>query len=235
MYARGYGYFDSILPTLGIRGSTVGQAASFFCLENDHWRIIALDTGYKSIGLPVLEYFLQPDCRLPPPLIEWLRAVVRPRQDDPRGIVILSHHQYYSRFDHCYAKPARQLTEFFSRPVLWFWGHEHRLAVYREAGVKGGIRAYGRCIGHGGMPVDLPPATAKYDYEIEFIDDRVYPNDENLHVGFNGFVKMTLRGNQMSLDYVDLNGTRVFGESWTAERGTLVRLAAANKDKEAES
>jgi len=64
-------------------------------------------------------------------LHEWLRAVVRPRSDDPRGIVILSHHQYVSRFDHCYPRPGQQLAEFFSRPVLWLWGHEHRLAIFR--------------------------------------------------------------------------------------------------------
>ena len=44
MYALGYGYFDHILPKLGVRGSPRGQRASYFCLENDHWRIIALDT-----------------------------------------------------------------------------------------------------------------------------------------------------------------------------------------------
>jgi len=51
-------------------------------------------------------------------LISWLRDVVRPRDDDPRGIVLLSHHQYVSRFDHCFAVPARQLARLFSRPVL---------------------------------------------------------------------------------------------------------------------
>ena len=59
MYALGYGYFDHILPKLGVRGSPRGQRASYFCLENDHWRIIALDTSYNSVGAPVLEHFLR--------------------------------------------------------------------------------------------------------------------------------------------------------------------------------
>jgi len=224
MYARGIGYFDFMLPKLGIRGNVHGQRASYFCLENNHWRIIAIDTGYKSVGLPVIEYVLQPDCSLPQELVDWLRTVVRPNSEDPRGIIILSHHQYYSRFDCCYPKPARQLAEFFTRPVLWLWGHEHRLVIYREAGIKGGVRAFGRCIGHGGMPVDLPTAAARHDYAVEFVDDRPYPNDENLCVGFNGFAEMTLSGNGLTLVYVDLNGTRVFSESWTTDRGHLVRV-----------
>ncbi len=51
--------------------------------------------------------------------------------------------------------------------------------------MEGGVRAFGRCIGHGGMPVDLPPAPL-HDFETEFVDARVYPNDENLKIGFNG-------------------------------------------------
>ena len=223
MLARGFGYFDHILPKLGLRGSPHGQRTSYFCLENDHWRILALDTGYNSIGSPIIEHFVEPDCALPDELIEWLRAVVRPRADDPRGIVILSHHQYVSRFDHCYPKPAQQLAEFFSRPVLWLWGHEHRLAIYGEAAMPGGITAFGRCIGHGGMPVDLPPAAPLHDYPVEFVDARVYPNDENLKVGFNGFAEMTLRGSELTLDYVDLQGKRVFHELWTVEGGRLTR------------
>ena len=92
--------------------------------------------------------------------------------------------------------------------------------------MPGGVTAYGRCIGHGGMPVDLPPKAPLHDFEVEFVDDRHYPNDENLVVGYNGFAKMTLRDDQMTLDYVDVRGTRVFSEIWTVDRGKLVRLTA---------
>ena len=116
--------FRRMLPRLGpiTNGKTHGQKASYFCLENQHWRIIALDTGYDSIGWPLLEYVFQPACPLRPEQIDWLRTVVRPRDDDPRGIILLTHQQYYSAYDNWYPQPARQLAEFFSRPVLWFWG-----------------------------------------------------------------------------------------------------------------
>jgi len=128
--------------------------------------------------------------------------------------------QYVSRFDHCYPKPAQQLAEFFSRPVLWLWGHEHRLAIYEEAKMEGGVTAFGRCIGHGGMPVDLPRKTPLHDFEVEFVDERLYPNDENLVVGYNGFANMTLRDDRMTLDYVDVRG-----RACSARRGTSIRAS----------
>jgi hypothetical protein len=90
--------------------------------------------------------------------------------------------------------------------------------------MEGGVTAHGRCIGHGGMPVELPKSVL-HDFAAEFVDMRIYPNDENLAIGFNGFAKMTLSGNRLSLDYVDLKGTLVFSEVWTADRGELVRVS----------
>jgi hypothetical protein len=233
MYALGNAYFDRILPRMGpvIDGRAQGQRASYFCLENEHWRIIALDTGYNSIGLPVIEYFLPPDCGLRPEQLDWLRNVVQPRRDDPRGIVLLTHHPYVSRFDRSYPKPARQLAEFLSGPVLWFWGHEHRIAIYEEVAPADGVRTFGRCIGHGGMPVDLSPETPPHpQYRVEFVDDRRYPNDENLIVGFNGFARLLLRENLLIADYVDVLGAVVFSETWTVERGMLTRRRAGQRD-----
>jgi hypothetical protein len=228
MYARGFAYFDRMLPTLGLmaNGRPQGQKASFFCLENEYWRFIALDTGYNSIGWPLVEYIWQPDCALRPEQIDWLRNVVRPRDDDPRGIVLLTHHQYYSRYDYCYPKQALQLAEFFSRPVLWFWGHEHRMAIYEKFGVKEGLVAFGRCIGHGGMPIDLPPHRPKHEEcKVEFADARHYHNDENLTIGYNGFAQVTLQGDRMQVQYVDLHGEVIFAETWAAEQGALRRIS----------
>ncbi|MBV9824915.1 MAG: metallophosphoesterase [Alphaproteobacteria bacterium] len=226
MYALGYAYFDHMLPKLGlcVDGKQVGQHASFFCLENDHWRIIALDTAFNSVGWPMIEYFSKPDARLPEPLMQWLRDEVQLRPDDPRGIILMSHQQYVSRFEDCFDVPARQLAPFIGHPVLWFWGHEHRMAIYEEAGLPDNIRALGRCVGHGGMPVELSPAKPRHpEYKVEFVDDRLYPNDENLKIGYNGFARMTFRGPQLSVDYVDIEGTVVFSEVWQVDKGALTR------------
>jgi hypothetical protein len=228
MYSLGTSYFSKMLPTLGrlVAGEAKGQVASFFCLENKYWRVIALDTGYNSIGLPVLEYFWPPDSALPEELLDWLRNTVKPSADDPRGIIILSHHQYFSRFEQWYPKSGVQLAEFFSRPVLWFWGHEHRMAVYQEFGVKGGVTAFGRCIGHGGMPVELPPVPPLYpECAVDFVDGRVYPNDENLVIGFNGFARISLDQDLLKAEYVDVHGEVIYSEIWAAQNGQLNRRA----------
>jgi hypothetical protein len=226
MYARGFAYFDRMLPRLGLmtNGQPTGQPASYFCLENEFWRIIALDTGYNSISFPLLEYIIQPSCDLRAEQLHWLRTVVRPRRDDQRGIIILSHHQYYSRYDTCYPKQAEQLAEFFPRPVLWFWGHEHRLAVYNLFGLPGGIQAYGRCIGHGGMPVDISPSTTKHSQcTVEFIDERHYRNHENLTIGYNGFAQLSIKRDRLDVQYVDVRGEAIFSEAWTTKDGVLER------------
>jgi hypothetical protein len=102
MYALGKGYFDVFLPTLGIRTSPglepQGQRASFFALKNRDWIVIGLDTGYYSTGIPLLEKLFQPDCHLHDDLMTWLRTTVKP-QLPVRGVIVLSHHQYYSAFE----------------------------------------------------------------------------------------------------------------------------------------
>lgn len=232
MYARGYGYFPLMLPELGlsIHGRPQGQKASFFCLENQYWRLVALDTGYRSINIPIIEDipFFSPDCALPGPLMAWLReSVFRP--EDKRGIILLGHHQYCSCFQAGYTRQAEQLAEFIQRPVLWFWGHEHRLAIYEKFQTGKGITAFGRCIGHGGMPIALPPDQVIHpECQAEFLDYRPYPNDENLKIGFNGFARLTFRRETLTVEYVDLNDTVLFEESWKIEEGGALERTAAS-------
>jgi len=53
MYARGKGYFKYFLPTLGLRKSKNQecsvQKASFFCLKNEYWLIIGIESGDHSV------------------------------------------------------------------------------------------------------------------------------------------------------------------------------------------
>lgn len=229
MYALGNGYFDFILPKMGLRDAGVdwgsGQWASFFCLENEYWRIIGLDTGYNSTGLDWgnlsfiqkskwyrKSVWLKPRCTLPKPLLEWLQDTVKP-DGDSRGLILLTHHGCYSAFGEWYQVPARQLAGVIHRPVIWFWGHEHRLAIYDRYQAPDGLPAYGRCIGHGGMPVErgkLP------DIECPWLawDNRRYYNDEQIDVGFNGHTNLSLAGPELHVEYVDLNGTSLFTEEW---------------------
>src|SRR5262249_48265049 len=183
-----------------------------FCLETAQWRIIGLDTGYNSVGIPILSMipgikaipFIGGDCHLHERLLAWLRGTIRPKEQQ-KATLLLSHHQYYTAFsDRSYTKPARQLMEFFdTQEVVWLWGHEHRLAIYDRFSVGGGISAFGRCVGHGGMPVELgPPDTKKAP--LKWYDTRSHTLDNGTPVGQNGFVNLTVEGDRLTLDYRDI-------------------------------
>lgn len=235
MYANGGGYFDVFLPELGMRGASgnmSGQQTSFFCLQNRFWRIIAIDTGYNSTGLPILSNIpllnkipgVGGDCKLRPELIAWLTTIVAPDQTaDHRGLMIISHHQNYSGFQDQYAKPAEQLWEAGIRlPVLWYWGHEHRLAGYGLEGT-GSLKSFGRCVGHGGMPVDR--GAPSRDPRPTFYDDRLAKNG----FGVNGHVNLAFSGPALTAEYVDLDGQVTLREQWAVDGNGAVGLVSTVK------
>ena len=226
LYGGGRPYYTRVLP-FGSPQPGQQQRASFFCLESDHWRILGLDTGYFSAGLPVLGSVpglrnikaIGGDGRLHDEQLNWLRTNVRPRER-PKPTLILSHHQYFSAFpDETFPKPGQQLAEFFpDQDVLWIWGHEHRLAIYdlHAPPDTPSVRCFGRCIGHGGMPVEItPPKHA--EVPLVFHDTRTdYPLGDDASAGWNGFLNLTLDGPTTTLEYRDLTGRRLFHESFTA-------------------
>ncbi len=239
MYARGVGYFDVLLPRLGLidpeTGQARGQRTSYFCLEDSHWRLLGLDTGYHSVGLPLIERLIRPSHRLPASLVEWLECEVGLGRDDARGLILLTHHQYYSAFENGYPRAARQLRRFSDRPVLWFWGHEHRLAVYGRYGVSGGIEAFGRCLGHGGMPVEklwqaprraASRALIAYDHReagrFETRFTRLFRH--RTPYGYNGFANLTFVGPELRVDYRDHTDRPLATERWRVDSGRLVHL-----------
>jgi hypothetical protein len=233
MYANGGGYFDVLLPKLGLRdatGTMLGQQTSFFCLENQYWRIIAIDTGYNSVGVPILSNIpiintirgIGGDCKLRNELIAWITSVVKPDQDQ-RGLIIISHHQNYSGFQDEYKKPAQQLWDAgIRRSVLWFWGHEHRLAGYDLYGTCA-LKSMGRCIGHGGMPVDR--GNPSHAPTPVFYDNRIAKNT----YGVNGNVNLTFSGPSLSAEYQDLDGTKALRENWRIDGSGAVGLVSRQK------
>ncbi len=225
MYSSGKNYFTQLLPYMGIlKGEhTNTQEASFFCLENDYWRIIGLDTGYDSIK----GFFNQNSnvqLQLQQKLITWLRDIVKPNQDN-RGIILLSHHPPLSAFEAEFAVPAQQLSEFFNpdKTLLWFFGHEHRLAIYGESQLPCG-KVHGRCIGNGGMPVELNSNVrnsipdGEKNKNLIFFDDRVRETiDNNIQLGHNGYVILNFKNETLKATYFDdndnpENATRIIAE-----------------------
>ena len=230
MYARGKAYFTYLLPALGIRngvgGIPRGQKASFFCLRNEFWLVLGLDTGYYSVGLPILEHVVKPSCKLHDEIMRWLRQDVQLQNDKKRGIVLLSHHQYYSQFESGYERAAKQLAELVDRPVLWFWGHEHRFAIYgKHATRKGRLHAYGRCIGHGGLPIedieDNPKRCCKRDVGLVLFDRRKRKTIGSTGIGFNGYANLLFEGRGLTVEYYDTQQL-LATEKWNVgDRGLL--------------
>jgi hypothetical protein len=233
MYAHGNGYFRYVLPKMGLKDGDgewgSGQWASFFCLQNKHWRIIAIDTGYNSTKfdwgrVPVMQKSkfirtsrgFKPKCTLPELLLKWLRDTVNPDGDN-RGLILLSHHGSHSSFGEWYRIPSQQLARIIHRPVIWFWGHEHKLAIYDKYAVEGGIPAYGRCIGHGGMPVERGALPDINECRWLAWDNRRYENGEDINAGYNGHAQMVLDGPEMRVEYHDLHGALLFKEKWNVD------------------
>lgn len=227
MYANGKPYYRTFLPTLGLHGDRTGQIASFFALETEYWRILAIDTGYNSVGVPILSQipginsipFIGGDCHLEKKLLSWLRKTVRPL-DSRKATLLLSHHEYFTAFgDHNYTKPAKQLAEFFrGQEIVWMWGHEHRLAIYDKCTRREGMTVFGRCNGHAGMPVELGSPNLKRA-PLRYYDTRSHELDDGTKVGQNGYVLATIEEKVLTLEYRDVADMLLLIETFTPVTG----------------
>jgi hypothetical protein len=217
MYSGGEGYFEVALPA-------VEQEASYFCLQNSNWRVVGLDTGYHvTRGLMVA---FKNDTKLHKATVEWLEKKVFADRNDNRPVILLSHHQWFSAFDKReYAKVGKALARYLNHVVLWFWGHEHRLAGYAPFGFDG-VTVRARCVGHGGMPVEVPSKIRRPDRPVVFHDDRAADVVGGESVGFCGFVHLRLDGPQCIVQYIDEQQTLLLTETWVRQGGQVVGSVA---------
>ncbi|CAG5069715.1 hypothetical protein DYBT9623_02452 [Dyadobacter sp. CECT 9623] len=224
MYSNGNAYFQHLLPAMYAMEGEIKktQQAGFFCLENDDWRIIGIDTAYTSVGRPLLEIISPPDCHLKKEQVEWLRDVVKlGDKEDKRGLVFLSHHPYLSAFREEYPKPGAQIRELLGeadRPIVWIWGHDHRLVIYDMVKNGDGPVAYGRCIGHGGLPVEIKLPDATDIKKIKYYDTRVRTVIKRHSLGYNGFARVLIQGKELKIEYRDIEDTCVYEEAWEVDK-----------------
>jgi hypothetical protein len=215
MYSSGKSYFNDLLPYMGIyggQGTVQHQEASYFCLQNDHWRIIGLDTGYNSLT-GWIGWMPNQSMQLRAEQLAWLKDIVQLDRDN-RGIVLLSHHQPVSAFDpHEFRAFLPQLDGLFNkaRTVLWFCGHEHALALYGRNNFGDRLSGFTRCIGYGGMPVEirhLVPKSSDVNHsanrQLAVYDQRTRNViNGNIPLGHNGFVQLRLQAENLNIDYYD--------------------------------
>lgn len=229
MYSGGRAYFRALRqktrPIFNERGEKVGekpgkltykvkdrpepvpQEVSYFCLENDHWRIVAIDTGYYARSFPFLELFDTHLIRLHAKMRRWLNQVVFKDPSDRRPVILLSHHEWFSAYDSEYTRMGKQLVPYLDRVLLWFWGHEHRFSCYAPFGLaENGPQVRARCIGHGGVPFDI--AYPKRHRRLVCSDERISSESTNYvdakqQLGFCGFALLRLAGPTLSVEYYD--------------------------------
>jgi len=245
MYSGGTAYYEKFLEKLGIGPPNTTpsepQSASYFCLETEHWIILGLDTGYHSGGFPLVTSVplinrisaLNVNAQFDEEMMMWLEQTIQTLKQAgelKKPVLVLTHHQPISSFEHAFAKPAKQLadTGFLNgREFVWLYGHEHRMTIYNKQRIAKTLTAYPRCIGHGGMPVSVTTVNSP-DPKILYYDPRKHPIDnENqcTFVGYNGHVVLTFDGQAMKVEYCDItDGKLLYSETFTPGlNNTLVR------------
>ena len=196
MNAGGVGYFEVVLPAWG-------QPASLFCLRNEHWKLIALDTAYRDFDLE-------------PSQMPWL---LHQLSNGPGNNILLSHHQMFSVVDRRPFKNSHKLL-MTMQPVVetgrifgWFWGHEHRCLGYAREIEWGNYHA--RAIGHGGKRIRM---VNDEDVQPELGPRLLYrwnvPHQEKKGRAMNGFALLQFDGPTLTIDYVDQTGKSQARETW---------------------
>ena len=186
--------------------------------------------------------------RLPPATYDWLqdnKTLQLHNASDTRGIMILTHHQPFSTFGGAYPFAAQQLDTIIpkGRSVAWFWGHQHRLALFRELSCAGGscdggpagspgplgFSYHGRLIGNAGFPNDFdgPSANRNASAVIAF-DGRAYAREQLLpplltqEVGFNGYFTVKLDGDTATVAYKTVACVDAEGNAVAARAGSTM-------------
>jgi predicted phosphodiesterase len=167
MYSGGDGYYWLI--------DHIGQQCSYFCLQNDYWQFLAMDTGHNDHDPVTVATNMTSLVNIP----GWSEAnwqVGKIQQAGSRRIAVFSHHQLFSPFSSVgslnnqqYAYNPNLFANFqsvLSKVDVWFWGHEHTLALYDP--YMGLVR--GRCVGASAVPVftdqqQYAPATGLQTYQ----------------------------------------------------------------------
>jgi hypothetical protein len=196
------------------------QPASYFALQNDRWKLIALDTGWKDHDLTRRQ-------------VEWLRGELDGAGS--RRVILLTHHQLFSLFDDRPAREGGGLRASWERvydPTRhdvagWFAGHEHNVVLYEPGTGKAPFPV--RSIGHGGRDIalrngtfaqDAVPAAHRAEYARAFelpAPIRTKTVDGRL-LAQNGFALLSFDDEALTIRYLgEGEAPGEFGDVWLTE------------------
>ena len=205
MYSGGDGYYWLI--------DHIGQQSSYFCLQNDYWQFLAMDTGHNDHNPLTVATNMTSLVNIP----GWSEAnwhLGKIQQAGNRRIAAFSHHQLFSPFasvgnmgSQQYAYNPNIFASFqsvLSKIDIWFWGHEHTLALYDP--YMGLVR--GRCVGASAVPVFTDQQTYAPGAGLQTYQNAPLPTwNPSAILGDNGtqynnaFAIMTLNNATATINY----------------------------------
>jgi len=210
MYSGGEYYFNTVLPAFE-------QPQPFFCLENTNWRIIGLDTAYNGGRL-------KPLSPTDPLTTQW-NWLIQTLRTGGKKVIFLTHHQPVSAHQAEWndSKPLREdITELLQMDGIgndaifgWFFGHEHRCALYRDSALQFNARLIGNgCIPH---EVQKEKAADPGCNEVDFFNRKATAPGTNTAV--SSFAKLSFAGTELLIEYVD-ETFAIWGEElWCSDKG----------------
>ncbi len=199
MYHNGRPFFDFIQRKYNDNPVLQPQESTYFCLYNDHYQVIAIDTDYYEDGRYDDSNF-----------DGWLEERLREGKAHDKINILLTQHEPYLKG----TEPllTEDLWELQSLIDLWFWGDEHGAALYDRGPQASFI---GCLIGHGGYPffrrnrnwAEPPPDVARVAWvetAARFPDHlgAEFP-DVRVDVGNNGFCWVELLPDRVVLKLID--------------------------------
>ena len=181
MFSQGSGYFGHLLKDA--RFARQG-GSSHFSLENDDWQILGLDSAFLDGTLAGSQF-------------DWVER--RARELPGRKLALMTHHQPFSAFEDQYLELWRLTAR--NAVTAWFWGHEHRFAIYEPRPEL----PYGRLVGHGGVPVWRQPEDEALPAGVRYVGTRGFRSGLEQFALF-GFAVLDLDGPRMRARYIDEHG-----------------------------
>jgi hypothetical protein len=213
MFSGGEAYFNTVLPAFG-------QAQSFFCLENKYWRVIGLDTAYDGRHLKPG----QGDDAIAP---QWNWLVDLVKNGAKRANIFLTHHQPVSAHQQEFSDSQRlrgEITELLAEDGWgedaifgWFFGHEHRCAVYSDSATAFNARLIGNgCIPH---EVQKEKASDPGCTPVDFFNRKETFAGSNTAV--SSFAELRFNGDELLITYCDEDNCVWGTETWVASKGRM--------------
>jgi 3',5'-cyclic AMP phosphodiesterase CpdA len=187
MYSGGHGYFDTLLADDRFANQ---QQSSFFSLVNGHWKILGLDTAWDDAAL-----------RDPQP--SWIDDEL---SSTSHKVLLLSHHQPFSVYEPSSTALLEKMEPLLAKHSVtgWFWGHEHRCMLYAShMNVD-----FGRCIGHGGVPVYMWHRETDGYRKPGLYEYRKFIQRGAERWALFGFALLDFDGPVLKVTYIDEDGER---------------------------